>query len=83
MFQETQDSENFQVRYVLRHPWQGSAHSCPEAQSYFEALHQRRQAEALTLADLTGWKIDEIYRKQGIDPSGMTKPATWWRDLWK
>jgi Na+-translocating ferredoxin:NAD+ oxidoreductase RnfD subunit len=83
VFQQTQDSENFQLRYVLRHPWQGSAQSCPEAQSYFEALRERRQTEALTLADLTGWNIDAIYRKQGIDPSGTTQPATWWRDLWK
>lgn len=83
VFQQTQDSENFQLRYVLRHPWQGSAQSCPEAETYFEALRERRQTEALTLADLTGWNIDAIYRKQGIDPSGATRPATWWRDLWK
>jgi hypothetical protein len=29
-FQETYDRENFQGRYVLRHPWQGNA-SCPAA----------------------------------------------------
>ncbi len=83
MFQETQDSENFQVRYVLRHPWAGSAGSCPAAQAYFDGLRQRRQTEAVALADLTGWKIDEIYRKQGIDPAGMAKPAQWWQELWK
>jgi hypothetical protein len=83
MFQETQDTENFQVRYVLRHPWAGSSESCPAAQAYFDALRQRRQTEALTLADLTGWKIDEIYRKQGIDPATMAQPAQWWQQLWK
>ncbi len=83
MFQETQDSENFQVRYVLRHPWAGSAASCPAAQAYFDGLRQRRQSEALALADLTGWKVDEIYRKEGLDPSGMGQPAQWWQSLWK
>jgi hypothetical protein len=83
MFQETQDSENFQVRYVLRHPWAGSPGSCPAAQAYFDALRQRRQTEALALADLTGWKIDEIFRKEGIDPAGVAKPAQWWQELWR
>ena len=83
MFQETQDSEDFQVRYVLRHPWQGSDESCPAAQAYFDTLRQRRQTEAVALADLTGWKVDEIYRKQGIDPTTMRQPEQWWQDLWK
>ena len=83
MLQETQDTENFQVRYVLRHPWMGSAESCSAAQSYFTTLRQRRQTEAMALADLTGWQLDEIYRKEGIDPAAMTKPAQWWQGLWK
>ena len=36
-------------------------------------LRQRRATEAATLADLTGWKIDEIYQKG--DPSKMPKPS--------
>ena len=83
MFQETQDTENFQVRYVLRHPWAGSPGSCPAAQAYFDGLRQRRETEAVALANLTGWQIDEIYRKEGVDPAGMTKPGRWWQDLWK
>jgi Na+-translocating ferredoxin:NAD+ oxidoreductase RnfD subunit len=83
MFQETRDSENFQVRYVLRHSWAGPAGSCSAAQAYFDGLRQRRQTEAVALADLTGWKIDEIYRKEGLDPAGMAKPAQWWQELWK
>jgi hypothetical protein len=57
IFQETQDTENFQVRYVLRHPWTGSAESCPAAQSHFTTLRQRRQVEAVALADLTDWQL--------------------------
>lgn len=83
MFQETQDNENFQVRYVLRHPWAGSAESCPAAKFYFDGLRQRRQTEAVALADLTGWQIDDIYRKEGLDPSAMPQPASWWQGLWK
>lgn len=83
MFQETQDSESFQVRYVLRHPWTGSAESCPAAHAYFDGLQQRRQTEAVALADLTGWKVEEIYRKEGIDPAAMGHPAQWWQQLWK
>jgi Na+-translocating ferredoxin:NAD+ oxidoreductase RnfD subunit len=83
MFQETQDDENFQVRYVLRHTWDGSAESCPAARAYFEGLRQRRQTEALALADLTGWQLNEIYRKEGIDPTAMTRPTDWWQNLWK
>jgi hypothetical protein len=37
----------------------------------------------MALADLTGWQLDEIYRKEGIDPAAMTKPAQWWQGLWK
>jgi hypothetical protein len=83
MFQETQDSEDFQLRYVLRHSWDGSPDGCPAARSYFDLLRQRRQTEAVALADLTGWKLDEIYRKQGIDPSAMMQPTYWWENLWK
>ena len=83
MFQETQDSENFQVRYVLRHSWDGSPEVAQKRASYFDMLRQRRQTEAVALADLTGWKLDEIYRKQGIDPSALTQPTYWWQNLWK
>lgn len=83
MFQETEDSENYQLRYVLRHSWDGSPDSCSEARRYFDMLRQRRQTEAVALADLTGWKLDEIYRKQGIDPSALTQPTYWWQNLWK
>src|SRR6266404_5712048 len=43
MFQETQDRQNFQARYILRHPWQGDANACPEAKSYFEELARRQE----------------------------------------
>ena len=30
-FQQTQDQENFQARYVIRHPWTGSPDACTAA----------------------------------------------------
>ncbi len=82
MFQETQDSENFQMRYGLRHPWTGSAETCPAARAYYDELRIRRETEAVALADLTGWRIDDIYLKEGINPARMKKPAEWWQNLW-
>jgi hypothetical protein len=64
VFQETANRENFQGRYVLRHPWKGTA-SCAAADAYRKALPQRQDKEAQTLAWLTGWDINEIRKKVG------------------
>jgi hypothetical protein len=56
---ETHDRENFQARYVLRHPWRGTA-SCAQAVEYRKTLPGRFKDEAKTLASLTGWPIGEI-----------------------
>jgi hypothetical protein len=58
-FQETYDRENFQGRYVLRHPWQGNA-SCPAAQAYRVGLPLRFAKEAANLMELTGWARNEV-----------------------
>jgi hypothetical protein len=78
-FQETADRENFQARYVMRHPWQGSEHACPAAEQYFKQVHQRQAQEAETLADLTGWNVDAIMKKVGV--SGASSQP-WWKGLW-
>lgn len=77
-FQETQDRENFQGRYVLRHAWQGDPGQCPEAARYFDDLERRREKEAETLASLTGWDIGEIRARIDLKP-----PRPWWEDLWR
>jgi hypothetical protein len=64
VFQETADRQNFQGRYVLRHPWKGTA-TCPAAEDYRRNLARRQETEAQTLATLTGWNIDEVRRKIG------------------
>jgi hypothetical protein len=84
VFQETSNQENFQGRYVLRHPFKGSA-QCPEAKSYEGDLSTRREREAQNLAQLTGWKIEDIRRKaQNVKIAEAAAPAEapWYRKLW-
>ncbi len=64
VFQETADRTNFQGRFVLRHPWLGQG-DCGPAREYRQALMDRREREAQTLASLTGWDINEIRGKMG------------------
>jgi hypothetical protein len=58
-FLETKDRENFQGRYVLRHPWQGDA-TCQAAQAYRDQLPTTFAHQATNLAQLTGWPREEI-----------------------
>jgi hypothetical protein len=80
VFQETQDTENYQARYVLHRPWDGSPNQCAAAKSYFEDLAQRQRKEAENLADLTGWDMEKALRKAGLNPSEKSTP--WWHGLW-
>jgi hypothetical protein len=59
---ETHDRENFQGRYVLRHPWRGDA-VCPQAEAYRESLPARFREEARNLSVLTGWKVTDIEKR--------------------
>ncbi|MDQ2979530.1 MAG: DUF2330 domain-containing protein [Acidobacteriota bacterium] len=77
-FQETADRVNFQARYVLRHAWLGEF-TC-DALPYREGLRRRREAEARTLAGLTGWRLDEIRRRMQLDED--PESAAWWRTIW-
>jgi hypothetical protein len=66
MFEVTDNRENYQGRYVIRHPWKGKA-QCDAAHAYLKrTLPQRQQKEAETLARLTGWDINTIRRQSGI-----------------
>ncbi len=77
-FQETQDQQTFQGRYVLRHAFQGGAQDCPAAGAYLEEVRRRREAEAETLADLTGWDVNEVRARMNLG-----SPQRWWETLWK
>ena len=80
MFQETADRQNFQTRYVLRHPWRGDAGACAEAPAYFEEVARRQEREAATLASLTGRDINDIRAKMALAPQPKNR---WWDALWK
>ena len=80
-FQETADRANFQGRYILRHPWQGTE-TCREAEQYRASLPPRWDQEARMLASLTGWNLEDIREK--IPSNGSAPdPQQWWRKLWK
>jgi hypothetical protein len=78
MFQETSNREQFQGRYILRHPFTGEM-KCEAARQYKQALNQRVEQEAQTLAKLTGWNIQDIRKKTQMI-QGQSSP--WWRDIW-
>ncbi len=80
IFQETQDQENFQARYVMHRAWEGSPTACEAAKNYFDELNQRRAHEAETLADLTGWNLADVIKKAGLKPEAQPKP--WWQGIW-
>jgi len=82
MFQETNDTENFQGRYVLRHAWQGNPEQCPAAKEYFKELAQRHEQEARTLADLTGWQLSDIRQKMDLKATPENQDDDWWKHIW-
>ncbi len=79
VFQETADRQNFQGRYVLRHPFTG-AMTCGFADRYREEVARRQQREAENLASLTGWKVDEIRVKMKLPAPGSERK--WWEKIW-
>ncbi len=81
MFQETSDRNNFQARYVLRHPWTGTE-DCPAATAYRQQLRDRSEREAQTLANLTGWNIGEIRKAMNLASLPADEEKKWYQRLW-
>jgi hypothetical protein len=65
MLRETPNNQNFQGRYVIRHAWKGQA-SCQAAENYTASLSKRFETQAQVLANLTGWRIEDIRKRMGI-----------------
>lgn len=90
MFQVTGDRENYQGRYVLRHPWRGDYGQCEEAGVYAEELVKRWDRDAKALQKLTGWDLSEIQAKMAeggysaadIGIVEKPEPKKWWQRLW-
>ncbi|MEK8030429.1 DUF2330 domain-containing protein [Ideonella sp. DXS29W] len=81
-FIETADQQNFQTRYVLRHPYTGVM-QCSEAEAYRRQVKDRQQKEALALHDLTGWPLDKSRQLAGLRAAGSSGSDRWWSTLWE
>jgi hypothetical protein len=77
-FQSTSDRSNFQGRYVIRHPFEGSL-TCDAGKEYQQSVRDRQEREAKTLANLTGWKIKDIRDRIKFVEA---EPVQWWNNLW-
>jgi len=83
VFQETGDRNNFQGRYILRHPWRGSDR-CAAADDYRRQLPQRFEREASNLASLTGWDMNKIRGRMNLKAGGPpAEDEPWWKTIWK
>lgn len=89
-FQETGNTQNFQARYVLRHPYTGNA-QCDALKNYKRRVIERREKERVTLAGLTGWDMTQIRAKSGLSfetPTNPIKPVKpkpilpWYKRIW-
>ena len=81
VFQETSDRQNFQARYILRHPWNGSS-QCDAAVSYRRDLRERQEREAQNLASLTGWNVNDVKKRMNL-VSNEDHAGKWWESIWK
>ena len=78
VFQVTPSQDNYQGRYILRHPFDGKA-TCEQGKKYFMELPKRKEKDAQTLASLTGWDINQIRKKMGMDQNKPEKKdESWW-----
>jgi hypothetical protein len=83
MLQETGDRQNYQGRYVIRHPWKGDA-SC-DVSGYQKAVRERQEREAQQLANLTGWDLADVRARIGFPAIAAGEPdrQPWWKRLWQ
>jgi hypothetical protein len=83
VFQETADRENFQGRFILRHPWTGGG-TCEAARRYRRELPKQYETQAETLASLTGWDVGKIRKRMNLAAStrGASKDDPWWKQIW-
>jgi hypothetical protein len=82
-FQETGDRENWQARYVIRHPYRGDE-ECDGLTAYRRSVWDRRRDEAANYCDLTGASLEDTRRRMGVGESwGEPDEALhWWERIW-
>jgi hypothetical protein len=81
--QETGDRENWQARYVIRHPYRGDA-ECPELAAYRKTVWERREKEARNYCELTGSDMDGTRLRMGVlaNWSEPDESLRWWERIW-
>jgi hypothetical protein len=81
--QETGDRENWQARYVIRHPYRGDS-ECAELAAYRKSVWARRENEAKNYCDLTGSDLDGTRRRMGVlaNWSEPDEALHWWERIW-
>jgi hypothetical protein len=81
--QETGDRENWQARYVIRHPYRGDV-ECPELAAYRSTVWERREKEAKNYCELTGADLDGTRRRMGVlaNWSEPEEALHWWERIW-
>ncbi len=84
VFQETQDTDNFQGRYVMYHPW-AKEMKCQLAEGYNKMLKERHTKQAENVARLTGWKIESVYKEMGDTPQQIEVNTSkkWYQKIFK
>lgn len=81
VFQSTPNRENYQGRYILQHPFKGKI-TCDAGRQYAKDLAKRQEQEAQSLASYTGWDINEIRKKMGLNQvSGKSDEDSWWNKI--
>jgi hypothetical protein len=82
ILQETADRNNYQARYVLRHPWKGEDAACRATDDYRRQVIQRQENEARRLAELTGWDLTDIRARMNLPIGAAADGEKWWQKLW-
>jgi hypothetical protein len=76
VFQATPNRQNYQGRYILQHPFKGEI-ACEQGRQYRKEVAKRQEKEAQHLASYTGWDINQIRKKMGIQQAA-NKEESWW-----
>lgn len=81
---ETGNRVNWQVRYVIRHPYRGPE-ECPQLAEYRGKVWARRREEAKNYCELVGADLAATRRKMGVleDWSEPDEALEWWKRLWR
>jgi hypothetical protein len=87
MMKISQQSKNFQTRYVMRHPFK-LIEDCGEmSERYLKQLESRFKNQVINVVSLTGWKKEDVKSAMRNNGEVISKipdeSANWWQSLWQ